>query len=122
MRKFGIFSFVLLILVLCGFCSYLFEVNNGEPLTFTSFLNILSNAPEIDNSFFVVDLTIYGDWGSFEVFRLLFNSFSSIIELLLFLVSCLLEGVEFILYFIRSLFGFSSGFISGSGGGGGGSW
>lgn len=117
----GIFRIVLFILLSVTLYDYL---NTGiiTNYSFSSLLNIFANAPKVDTSWAMIDLTIYADWGDFDFFRGFINMFSAVIEYSLFIVSALWQGLHYIVYFLTSLFRFGVSVTPGAGGGGGGSW
>lgn len=76
-----------------------------EPIYFSSFLEGLANAPSTTFALSMPKLYIDADWGIFEFFRNLLNSFGSIIQLLLFIVNGLVNLVSYLLYFVGFFFG-----------------
>lgn len=119
----GIFGIIIFILLSISLYSYLSDGNMSD-LTLQSFLDILADAPSVDVSWSMVDLSITADWGTFNFLKEFFNLFISIIEFVLFIIGALWKGLNYILYIINSLFGFSVSFSpgAGTGGGGGGIW
>lgn len=97
----SIFKLIISIFV----CIALFRVlSNLEMFTFEGLLQSLSELPRINFTFTnVIDLTISGDWGIFEFLRNVINGSVTIINLLLWLASLLLQGVRWLYNFILLL-------------------
>lgn len=78
-----------------------------EPITFEYLLEVLSNAPELNVSW-VADLTspITADWGGVNFLRDYINLFADVSSSILYLATLILHVVIFLLYFVRTFFGF----------------
>lgn len=92
--------------VLCVLMFYSVAFDTGRTITFTSFLESLSDSPVLDNSWIssFSDLTINSDWGVFNFFRNFLNSIVGVISFLLYIVNGLAQLVIYFGYIIRTLF------------------
>lgn len=101
--KMSIFYVIFLFIFIIAFVHYL-RFGTLSDITFTGLLNLLSNAPEFDVSWSLVDLTIYGEWEVFDFFRIFLNWITDIIEVLVFLFGMVIKALNFIIYLARGLF------------------
>lgn len=96
----GIFLFILLLSVLATYI----KTGTTDTFTFKSLLEIFSNSPMVDVSWSNVDLTIYADWGVFNFLKSFLNWFAQIFEFLVTIVGMLWQGLNYMFYFVRTLF------------------
>lgn len=108
MKKFsyiGIFGIVVFILISISLYTY-FSTGSPSSISFSSFLDVLAKAPNVDISWSMVDLTIYSDWGVFNFVKYFLNAQALCFEFSLFIVGALWQGLNYIVYFFNVLFGF----------------
>lgn len=98
---FSIFSIIFITLFLIAFVRFSL---NAEPVTFSSLLLILENAPTIDFSSVLDFFQINGYWGLFEFLRNFLNSFGAVLGFLSFVVLNLFNMLLFLLYFYKFVF------------------
>ena len=99
----GIFSFIILVLLLIVFSSYV-RTGTLTSFSFKSLLDIFSGVPTVNLSFARPDLTIYYDWGAFNFLRSYINLLTLIPELILTIGSLLWEGITYIFFFAGLFF------------------
>ena len=98
---FSIFSIIFVILFLIAFIRFSL---NAEPITFSSLLLVLENAPSIDFSSVLDFFQINGYWGMFDFLRNLLNSFGVVLGVLSFVVLNIFNMLLFLLYFYKFVF------------------
>lgn len=101
--KMSIFYVIFLFIFIISFSHYI-ALGTFSDITFSGFLNWISNAPEFDVSWSLVDLTIYGDWGIFNFLRSFLNFFTDIFEVIIFLFGMIVKSLQFVVYFALGLF------------------
>ena len=92
-----------LLLCLLFIIAFFRSVNGSEPLTFTGLLETLSNSPKIALTNFL-DFSINGDWGFFDFFRDFINLLSSILSVIVWLFSQLIQCIQYFVYIINFVF------------------
>lgn len=98
---FRIFSIVLLLVLVTSLIMKL-QGNSGT-LTFESFINFLSTAPQISPSFAVIP-KFTADIGIFQFFADFINYLSTIVNILVFLFKNLLNLVTYVVWFFGWVF------------------
>lgn len=99
-NRFTILTFLLCLLFVVAFFR---SINGSEPLTFTGLLETLSNSPKIAlTSFF--DFSISGDWGFFDFFRDFINILGSVLSVVVWLFSQLIQCIQYFVYIINFVF------------------
>lgn len=82
--------------------------SSGQGLSFRYFLEVLTEAPQIPLGWiYTVKSALYvsGDWGIFDFFRTLFNSFASMFVGLLYFMTGVAQVFSYAVYFITIIFG-----------------
>lgn len=95
-----IFGVIFLIFFLVAFIKGTFT---GSNLTFTGFLNFLSDCPRVFNNFSLLDFTITGDWGLFDGFRNFLNIFTGLFSIIVFACKSLINVLGFVIEFFGFL-------------------
>lgn len=104
MRRTPLFSIFLIIFVILFLIAFIRFSFNAEPITFSSLLLSLENAPTIDFSFVLDFFQIGGNWGIFDFLRNLLNSFGGVLGLLSFVVLNLFNMLLYLRYFYKIIF------------------
>lgn len=96
------------LLLLIGFCIILVRVvwrvrGNDTGLTFTGFLEWLSNLNSIDITVNVSNFFIVGDWGWFDFFRNFLNIFAQIFGVIVWFGASFLTVLNYLLSFVLFL-------------------
>lgn len=99
----GIFGIFIISILFVVFSSYL-RTGNIESFTFKSLIDVFSNVPLIDVGWSEIDLTVYADWGPFNFLKSIWNPLASIWEFCVSIIGMLWQGLNFMFYFVRSLF------------------
>lgn len=95
---------VLLIVSVCLVLLALIRtINGGTPVTFSGFLEYVSNCPNITSRAWL-DYTIYADWGVFNFLRDFLNIFTSLFSVLLYVFANLVQIVLYVGYFVSFIF------------------
>lgn len=95
--------FIITLVIL--FISILWRVRGGQTnLTFTGFLDWLSNLNYVDIDLSFVNMRIGGDWGWFDFMRNFLNIFASVFGVICWLFGNLLNVCLYVLDFLRFLF------------------
>lgn len=102
------FIFLICLLIVNVFAYVLFETSD-HIITFSEFLDRIDEAPQIDLSLSdsVEVFQITDDWGAFEFFKTIINALGSVLGLLVWLGSLLVNLVSIIGYLLY-LFGVAS--------------
>lgn len=106
--KFGdgvrIFAFILLIILLAVLCgSILRLVFGGSSFTFSSFLAMLNDVPQIPlRSMQTFNIT--SDWGVFDFFRIFLNTVMMPLNLTVFVSANLWNCLLYVMFFVKFLF------------------
>lgn len=95
------FIFLIILLIVNIFAYVLFETSD-HVITFTEFLDRVDEAPTIDLSLSgsVEIFSISGDWGSFDGFRVIINALGSVVGLVVWIGSLLINLVSIIGYLV----------------------
>lgn len=100
-QKSIIFSVISIIFIVLLVISLFNSLNSDESLRFSSFLEILQNAPEFTIE--PINISISSDWGIFDFLRIFVNQFLGAVSFSLWLIQSVWNMFKFIGYF---LFGF----------------
>lgn len=98
----SIFGLIFVIIFVIAFVNYL-RTGQISNVTFKGFIEFLANAPQIDVSWSLVDLTIYGDWGAFNFLRIFFNWFTDMFEVMISFFGMIIQSLGYIFYFVKGL-------------------
>lgn len=79
-------------------------LNNGSPLTLSSFLDYLSTAPQLVANGGFINLSIVADWGVFNFLRDFLNIFAGLLSCLIYLGSMIIQLITYIIWFLKYLF------------------
>ena len=102
--KSAILNLLLLLFALLLIFSMVRMLNNGSPLTLTSFLDYIHSAPQVVANGGFVDLSIVGDWGIFNFLRDFLNIFTGLLSCLLYLGGMLVQTITYLVWFVKYLF------------------
>lgn len=80
------------------------KLSSAEPLTFTGFLEMLSNAPQVTFNLDLTSFQLGGNWGIFDFLRNVINIFGSILGFIIFLIQNLINFCSYLIYFINFIF------------------
>ena len=80
------------------------KLSSAESLTFTGFLEMLSNAPQISFDLNLSSFQLGGNWGIFDFLRSVINIFGSILGFIIFLIQNLINFCSYLIYFIEFIF------------------
>lgn len=98
----GIVGLVGLLLLMFGLISYL---SGKPPVTFQGFLEFLQTCPAIDiTEVLSIPQIATANWGIFQVIGSFINGIITIINALMFIVTCIVNAVSIILWFLQYLF------------------
>lgn len=98
----GIFGLIFCFIFVIAFANYL-KTGQFSNISFKSFIEFLSSAPNIDISWSLVDLTIYAEWGIFNFLRDFFNWFTNMFEVLISLFGMIVQALAFIFHLVKGL-------------------
>ena len=101
--SFGIFKLFIVVLVIISFSYF---IRNGSTINFSfqSLLNRLADCPDVSLSFAQFDMTIYGDWGPFDVIRGFLNMFAESFEIMITFTGFLFQMFVVLFYLLGLLF------------------
>lgn len=93
-------------LIFIGLIASLFVSLTGNDFTFSFsyFLEVIANTPDIVSNFSFPDLSISSDWGIFNFLRTSLNAITSSFSFLVFLVVNLAQVAIYLFYLIKSFF------------------
>ena len=98
-----IFNVLGIIFAICLIGSII-RISFGESsITFTTFLEYISNVPTIEIDYFILG-EITNDWGIFNIFKDLFNNISAFISFLAWFGINAVNGLGYVFYFVRFIF------------------
>ena len=97
------FTILTLFLCLLFFVAFFRSINGSEPLTFTGLLETLSNSPKIALTSFI-DFSISGDWGFFDFFRDFINVLGSVLSVIVWLFSQLIQCLQYFVFIVDFVF------------------
>ena len=80
------------------------KLSSAESLTFTGFLEMLSNAPQVSFDLNLSSFQLGGNWGIFDFLRSVINIFGSILGFIIFLIQNLINFCSYLIYFIEFIF------------------
>lgn len=102
----GFSIFRLLVIIILSACVIRILTGFGTQISFTGFLEFLSDCPRIDLSVLKTfqDLTIQGSWGLFDFLRTFLNLFMQFFSVIAFVFSGIIQAIIFAIYFLRFLF------------------
>lgn len=95
-----LFIFILILIII----NLTRKVNGSEFVSFSGFLNYISNAPDMRIDFNITKFSISDSWGLFDGFRQMLNVFSVALGFVVYLCSSLVNMLSYSLYFLSYLF------------------
>lgn len=97
---FFVFGCVLIVLLSA---SLIRNSNNSSSISFTSFLEYLSNSPDFSLSVSISDFRIVADWGFFNSLRDFFNIFTVSFGFIVWFFTSVVNCLIYAFYFLRFL-------------------
>lgn len=91
--------FVLLLII-----ALIRNVNGYNHISFSSFLDYLSNSPKVIPLLSISDFTITGSWGLFEFLRNFLNIFTQLFGIIIWFGSSIINIFLYAFYFLRYIF------------------
>lgn len=93
----------------CAFICLLFialirNASGYKHISFTTFLEFISNPPAIIPNVNISDFAITGSWGAFNFLKNFFNIFAQLIGIVVWFASSVLNLFAYAFYFIRYIF------------------
>lgn len=104
----GALTRILGIIIVLMLLATLIRKLNGSDVTptFTSFLELFSNVPEVAIPFQDFSAVNFGDWGVFNFLRDFISMLAEIVNVLIFLFNGIISVITYVVYFFRWLFMF----------------
>lgn len=103
-KKSSILNIVLCIFLIIFIISVARSLFGGQSLSFSGFLNSLDSVPSIKINWTMIDGSIGGSWGIFDFFRTFLNSVIVVVNVLVYMLSLLLNLLIFLAWSVKFLF------------------